>query len=316
MKRILMTLTVLLVVQLGLGAAIYYSGQTPLAGSQTEHLLALDPQQVTELQISSADQTLLLKKTGSDWGIDGHAGVPVDGGKVSALLSRLTAIKRPWPVAKSADTYKRFKVADDDFERKVILRVVDKDLATLLVGSSPGFRKVHARLAGEDEIFDVPFSSYEASLKITDWLDKKHFQVDPATVEAIELPQLLVVKKADGMQLEGLQDGEQTAVKPVEKLVQTIARLQIRDLHDGFPTENAVTIPVTLTLTTGKTISYTFAKSEKDDYALLRTEGSSQVYEVDQALWNEINSLKRADLITHQVPNEKSQAAPSAKDTN
>ncbi len=316
MKKLLMTLTVLLVFQLGLGAGIYFSEQAPIQGNGQEKLIATDPSQVTELQIYAADQNLVLKKTDSGWMISGQEKVPVDAAKVDTLLDKLSALDRPWPVAKSAGTYKRFKVADDDFERKLVLRHGETDLATVLIGSSPGFRKVHARLAGEDNIYDVPFSSYEASLKVADWLDKKALWVDPAKVEGIELPGVLLVKKEDTVQLDGLQAGEQTDQEKVSKLVQDLAGLQVQGVHDGPQGDQAVTIPVILTLADGKTLSYTFAKSEKDDYALLRADGSGPLYEINQALWTEISNLKRTDLITVQTVSQKSQAAPSAKDTN
>ena len=69
-------------------------------------------------------------------------------------------------------------------------------------------------------------------------------------------------------------------------------------------------------LTSGKTISYKFAKSEKDDYALLRANDSGPVFKIDPALWNEISNLKRADFISPQIVSKKTQAAPAAEDTN
>ncbi len=316
MKRSLTILSVILFIQLALGAGIYFSGQSSAQKQGRQQLISVDPQQVTEILISSADTDLLLKKESSGWVLPQSQKVPVAAAKITTLLNKIADIKRPWPVAKSAATYKRFSVADDHFERKLVLRHGDADLVTLLLGSSPGFRKVHARIAGENEVFDIPLSTYEASLKRSDWLDKQHFQVDTKRVEGVEFPSFALVQNGAKLQPADLRDGEQVNGEKVSKLVEDLARLQIRDVAIDKSIDTMTTIPVSLTLTSGKTISYKFAKSEKDDYALLRANDSGPVYEIAPTLWNEISNLKRADFISPQIVSKKTQAAPAAEDTN
>ncbi len=316
MKRTLTILTVILIIQLGVGAGIYYTGQSSAQNQGDQQLVDVDLQQVSEILISSGDANLQLKKESSGWVFPDFQELPVASAKINELLNKILRIKRSWPVAKSEASYERFSVADDHFERKLVLRHGDTDLVTLLLGSSPGFRKVHARIAGENEVFDIPFSTYEASLKRSDWLDKQHFQVDTKRVEGVEFPSFALVQNGAKLQPADLRDGEQVNGEKVSKLVEDLARLQIRDVAIDKSIDTMTTIPVSLTLTSGKTISYKFAKSEKDDYALLRANDSGPVYEIAPTLWNEISNLKRADFIAPQIVSKKTQAAPAAEDTN
>jgi len=316
MKRTIMILGLALLIQLGLGITIYLHAQAPAQGQSAGPLLSFEPQQVSELEITGTDQQqLVVKKTAAGWVLPGHGDAPADADKITGLLTTLDNIKRPWPVATSADTYRRFKVAKDDFELRLVFRGKDGDLATLLVGSSPGFRKVHARLAGEEKIYDIPFSSYQASLKTADWIDKKILQVDPAKVTALELSGLRLVKKDGKLQLEGLSAQQKTATAKADQLLQSLTGLQVRDLYEAeqpFPEQSR---EVKLELDSGKIRSYRFAKANKDDYALLRAEGSSRTYEVDRKLWNELDTVQRTDLIAPAATDVNQQAAPSAKDT-
>ncbi len=311
-----MILSLVLLIQLGLGVTIYLNAQAPATGEDSGPLLSFDPQEVAALELTGSDQQhLVLRKGAAGWFLPGHGDAPADAEKVNALLTTLGAIERPWPVARSADTHKRFKVAENDFERRLVLRGKDGELADLLIGSSPGFRKVHARLADEDEVFDIPFSSYQAVLKPADWIDRTIFQVDPDGVTTLELGHLRLVRKDGGLQLEGLNGGQRTATEKAAQLLQRLASLQVRDLYEAeqpFPEQGR---DVRLELEDGKIRSYRFAKGDKDDYALLRAEGFGQIYEVDRALWDEVATLQRSDLIAPAATDENQPAAPPAADT-
>ncbi len=51
-------------------------------------------------------------------------------------------------------------------------RNTDKVVGDLYLGTSPGFKKVHARRADSDDIYAITFANYEATARTDDWLDK------------------------------------------------------------------------------------------------------------------------------------------------
>ena len=77
-----------------------------------------------------------------------------------------------WPVATTTSSRERFEVEKDTFQRRLQLYQGDTLAAELLVGTSPGFRKVHIRKSDDDAIYAVPLNSYELPPKNDDWLDK------------------------------------------------------------------------------------------------------------------------------------------------
>ncbi|MEQ8692832.1 MAG: DUF4340 domain-containing protein, partial [Pseudomonadales bacterium] len=62
----------------------------------------------------------------------------------------------------------------------------DEQLADIYLGTSPGFQRVHARKAGEDEIFSVELSNYELPLTVDGWLDKALLSI-AEPLDAIQL---------------------------------------------------------------------------------------------------------------------------------
>lgn len=101
-----------------------------------------------------------------------ESGLPADDDKVNDLLDKLAELAAPWPVATSADSAERFAVTEDNHQRRLVLEDAEDVVADVFLGTSPGYRRVHARVAGEDEVYSIDFSNYEAPTDADQWLDK------------------------------------------------------------------------------------------------------------------------------------------------
>ena len=193
--------------------ALLLGGGTGMAPAATDvSLLTFDPDDVTALEITAAAQadgeeprTLRLTRAGGGWTLPALGDFPASDTRVRQLLDSLAGLTRPLPVATTDDAQQRFKVADDAFERRVTLLGDDGELATLITGDSPGFRRLFARAAGEDAIYDLRLSLPELSADSDDWLDRGRLQLDREKVQRISGADWTLLRGEDGWQIEGIE---------------------------------------------------------------------------------------------------------------
>ncbi|WOJ92292.1 DUF4340 domain-containing protein [Congregibacter variabilis] len=167
---ILRVLTVLFLLQVALVATLYWPQQS--APVNRESLLTtIAPDSVNGITLSNGDgATLVLVRDTDGWRLD--IGLPADSNKVDALLQVLLAKDPGFPIADSDIAAKRFEVSETEFQRKIILNSSGGQ-ATAYLGSAPALRKVHARREGENAVFVLPFSSFDAPVDIDSWLDTR-----------------------------------------------------------------------------------------------------------------------------------------------
>ncbi len=178
MKSRIFVLGAVLAVQLVLAAVVNLTGEDFGIFEAEETLLSFDKNAVASLQIDSDTDSVVLKKQAGQWLLPENGDMPASQRDVEQLLDKLAALEKGWPVADTRGAAKRFRVDEAQFERKLVLVSNDDVRTTLFVGSSPGFRKVYVRLAGEDEIYAVDFSTWEANAKADDWIDQDLLSID------------------------------------------------------------------------------------------------------------------------------------------
>lgn len=161
-----------------------------------EPFLDFDTAAVDSLSIADAEGQVALSKSGDAWQLPD--GIPADAGKVDEVLAKLADGDAGWPVASSASTAERFEVAEENHQRRLILQSGDETIADVYLGTSPGYRKTHARRQGDDDVYAITFSNYEAGAKPGDWLDKSLLRAK-GTVASI--------RRADGFALSKGDDG-------------------------------------------------------------------------------------------------------------
>ena len=149
-------------------------GSVTESDAEAERFLAFDPAAVTKFTVAEADEAVLLLREGDGdaaaWRLE--SGLPADADKAKELLDKFADMAAPWPVATSSDSAERFEVTESAHQRRLTLEADDEVLADFFLGTSPGYRRVHARAAGEDEIYSLDFSNYEAPTDTDQWLDK------------------------------------------------------------------------------------------------------------------------------------------------
>ena len=221
----------LLAVQAVIVAALLAVGSTG-RGEAAAGLLPFEPAQAVSLSIATDEEEVALSRGDDGWNLDG--GLPADDGKVGEVLEKLAKASAAWPVATSAATAERFEVTEDSFQRRLTVVSQDGETATLFLGSSPGYRRVHARAAGADEVFSIDFSNYEAPADPGQWLDRTLLRPDG---------EVAAVSRDEGWRLTGgdagdwLVDGAPADQEAADKLIGRFEDLNVLGIagNEGEP---------------------------------------------------------------------------------
>lgn len=178
MSRAVNTLLLVLLIQCGLVVAVYWPQPGPGPGASTQVLAPFEGGLIDEVRLSNnRDDKAVLKKSGGRWLLPALDGLPADPIMVEHLLDNIANVKAGWPIAQSAPARQRFQVADYHHQRRIDLNSEGKLLATLYLGTSPGFRKVHARNASDKAIYSIAFNVFDAPASSSAWIDRKLLQI-------------------------------------------------------------------------------------------------------------------------------------------
>ena len=300
MKRAILFLSLALALQLALALGLHLADNGENAAANRGKLLTLSADQIDRLRIEgSGEEAAVLQKVEGSWSLPEYFNAPVDKAKINELLTTLLGMERSWPVAKTDEAIKRFKVADKDFERRLSFKAGDRELAVLLLGTSPGFRKVHARLAGEKEVFDIPFSTYQASTKNADWVDKQQLWLESESVSAIELPDCRLSRTDGNWTLTDLAETEKTDPEKARQLLRQLTRLNIQDIYAkaSEPLAGPADLGIRLEFNDGTSRRYDFFKKADQGHALLKVSGKPFLFKIGTALMKELEETTRSKLI-------------------
>ena len=191
MNKTIRLLAVIVIAQLLFIVATHMGGDTLAQHSGGETILAFDKTQVDHLLIEQKgkddqeSEKVSLSKKDDKWQTE--AGFPVSAGKVDGLLDRLAGLKHGLPVATSSSALTRFKVDDDDYERRITLKNGDKKLAVLYLGSGAGARQTHARSDTQAAVYTVELGVYDAPTKVENWQDKNLLKLSTKEVSELKL---------------------------------------------------------------------------------------------------------------------------------
>lgn len=225
-------LCLLLALQVALALAAFalrpgLSGAAPSAA-----LLDVAAAAVEQMLIDGGGKSATLRLQNKNWTLPQLDGFAADQGKVLALVQRLTTLKRGLPLTTSSASWKRFKLADDGYERRIVLSGGGKTLATIFVGSVVDARRAHVRVGGDDAVYAVELPSFDLPVTATDWEDKAVLQVPVADITSIDLGPLALERTTDAANAgwrasAGLAAGRQLDTSAVDRLADLLAHLTI-----------------------------------------------------------------------------------------
>jgi hypothetical protein len=249
-------LIVALIVQVALLVVVLATGRD--SGTLAEHALlpGFDAAKVTKLTISSAESkpAIELAKGSAGWVVASAFDYPVDDAKITGLLGPLAKMSAAAPIATQAGRHKQLKVADDDYERKIVI-TADGKTATLYVGGSAGTRRTAVRFGGDDDVYAVSgITPYLAGDEPRDWIASSYASVgkdDLAKVTIAHGATKLELTRGDAaapwaLAIDGAAVTEPLDTTAIDRLVNDAT--SIGATAPGDPKRDASTPAATITL--------------------------------------------------------------------
>ncbi len=317
MNRHVKALSLLLALQLAVLGGILLWHQR-VASTPTGTLLQVDRAKVDGIVIiDDKGAKLALQRTDAGWTLPDSQ--PVDAEKVGQLLDKLLAASAPWPVATSTESAKRFEVAPDKFQREIRLLAQDQVVGDLYFGTSPGFKKVHARRADSEDVYAVAFANYEATTRADDWIDKALLKPNGDVTALTRPDHWRVQRNGEVWTLDGIAAGETTKQDVVTDLVNKIANLRVMGATQA-PAADSVPVLLLTASTANGEFDYRFYQPQPKGDLVVTRNGHDGAFKV-AAYVGEPMIKERGDLVgstTAEAPAKpqaalKPTAVPGAK---
>lgn len=265
----LLILQLLLALGLGLGRG---GGMAP--GAADTPLLGFTADKVRTIRIEGGEEAggVLIRRQGDGWVLPDLADLPVQGFKVDQLLESLVGLRRPLPIATSEAARERFKVAEDAFERRLLLEGDDGQIASLLIGDSPGFRRVFARPPDDPAVYDVGLALSDVSARRDDWIDTGLLRLEREQITRVATDDWTLTKAEDGRW--ALAGSDQALdQEAVDNLLTSVSSLGYRGVlgtgDDPTYNQQSPRLVLTLGLSDGGTRTYRISQAQdSEDYVL------------------------------------------------
>lgn len=318
MERKVKILAALLGLQVAAALVFNLNSNSFSPAASSAQLLNFDTAAIDNIQLWGPDgEELQLRKTAEGWRLPALNDFPADGRRVEQLLDKLHQLESGPAVARSRDAQKRFKVSEQSFERKLTLAAGNTEAATLYLGTTPGMRRIHARVADADAIHRVELAAYDVPLDRESWQNNTLLQFPRDEVAAITVGDLELQREKDTgtwLASRGLKENEQVDTDGVDELARLFAELRVGRVIDTESTAVAAleepVLEVDVTRSNGNVISYQLGKSSDDEQYVLKVSTRSEYFHLPTFRAEPLlESSTRDALVKSESPAEEEDAA-------
>ncbi|MEO5330077.1 MAG: DUF4340 domain-containing protein [Magnetococcus sp. THC-1_WYH] len=350
MEKHIRTLAIVLAIQVILALVMVFFGPALSTQAPDIGLVAFKGSDIDGVSIvGGAGESITLAKKDGHWILPERKGFPANGSQVDHLLEGLSHLKHGLPVATTASAQTRFKVAEKEFERKIVLSQNGTPKVVLYLGTSPGLRQVHARLEGSEATLSVAFATHQAPVKVDEWIDKSILAIPLEEIATMTFAGLTVTpqepaapaEKKDikpeatnappppeekvSWTLQPLASGETANTEELAKLARAIAHLSADGLEEAVG-ENATAmdkplLELTVKRKNGTETVFKFAKVEKTNLSLVKFSGRDEIFRIANYVGDMFlkNARKESLIIApkkEEVKKEDTQGAAPLPDQN
>lgn len=325
MNRLHQLLFILLIIQIALGALVYWPSR---AASQASGPLLGDitTDQVTEVVIQDGDDNQIrLAKKSAGWILPEAGDYPVTQENVTSLLEKVEAIKNNRLVTQTESSHNRLQVADDDFNRRIDLTLSDGSQHTLFVGSSGGASATHVRAGGHPEVYLTgDIGAFDVNTGASSWTDTLYFTL-PQTATTH-----LILENGNGVfeftkgvtetwTFAGLDQTEILNAGAVTSLVNQVSSLRMTE-PIGTEEQPSFGLSEPLATVTLETPSESFtllvgAKDAEDNSYVLKASNSSYYVRVASFTGDNLVNKTRADFL-EEPPTPEAEGADESDESS
>ncbi len=251
-----------LAVQIALAIVLFARSGEGTVVKEQPLLPGFDAAKVTRMQVTAADKPSIdLVKKGSGWVLASSYDYPAEGAKVDGVLGPIGKLAAAEPIATQVVRQKQLEVADDKFQRKVVITANGKD-TTLYIGTPAGLRRNAIRIGGSDAVYAVNgLSAYSVFADPHMWVDQ-HYVVLPKD----QIAKVTVKRKNATLEFTHADDGRWTGTfdggpldpvdsDAIDRLVDEVAAIDLLAPADPKRDASAPTLTASIELKTKPGVS-------------------------------------------------------------
>ncbi len=286
MKNAIPILSILLVAQIGLALGLNHLERTRI-DDKGKKILTTDLSNADQIVLENKEGNLTIKLVGKTWTLPQVYNFPAGKESVSRLLEHLKNLNGNWPVATTEAAASRFKVSATDFEERIAIEGGGKAKATVFVGSSAGYNKVHLRLDNTNDVFAVELPEREISTDSADWIDRSLVELNRDDIVSVELPQLKLTRKEKAINLTYAGKTVSVDSGTAADVLENVASIGISDvLGIEEQPEYGLAAPALMydvVLKDGRKLKYRFGKLSNSNFYVLKdpAKGSNFFLKID-----------------------------------
>jgi hypothetical protein len=223
-----------LIVQAGLCAFFLTRKDATATFQANEKLLSFTFDKVDRVQITDGTgKKVELKKQEAGWVIPDYFTYPVAAKKLETFGQAMDSFKKSWPLGTSAIAAKQFKVVPEQFERELVFFAGDKKLQTLYLGTSPSFRKVHARVDDVMNTYSIDQNTFDIAVDSKEWIDKRFFAaLDKTKVKSLVVGTVTLEQQNGNFILAGIPADKETMTDKTAALVAKVLNADFDEVMD------------------------------------------------------------------------------------
>lgn len=310
MKRFTLILSGVLAAQIVLALLLTLGGSNYGAFKPEQPLVAFDKDKVDQIAIDETGaNSVTLKKEDGKWVVPSLAGFPANEDQVKLLLNKLAELKKGWPVATTSDAAERFKVTEKNHQRRIVLKQGDKELATLLIGTSPTFKQATVRTGKDDDVYSVALATYDAATRGEEWMNKTYLDIPQDKIASISVGDVVIDGKDGKFTLAGLAPEDKAKEADIRRLVSAVADPGFDAVQgkgaDALAKLEPADATVTVKRTEGDPVTYKFKKEAAGGAYLFASSAHEYLFRVAEATVDPIVKAKRETLIEAKVEEKK-----------
>jgi hypothetical protein len=296
-------------------------------------LSGFDAATVTRIQVfaSGKAKPLELAKRGDGWVIASHHDYPAEISKVTDALAPVAKLAAAEPVATSATRHKQLRVADGEYDRKVIVTAGGQD-TTLYIGGSAGLRRTAVRLGSDENVWGVTgLSASTFGAEARDWVARNYYEIPRDQITKLEIERAgmkLELERAPAGDADDAAaappdpgwkltiDGKPVTLAADEQLdsfeIDTvISNVALIDAQPADPNRDASKPAATVTVhrkdgADGADGTDVFDVLDADEYYWVKQRGATRATLIDKDRMEAVMEASRAKLVKQEDASEQS----------
>ncbi len=295
-------LFIVLILQLGVAVSMHHASRSDVNEQFNQPIMDIRASSVERISVDDGKgPACVLSRVNDQWQLDNYHQLPADQNKVKSVLDKLEKDKSGWPVATTESSRLRFKVADNDYRKKLILSSDAGDKA-LYLGVSPGFRQLNVRRQDEEQVYAVKLNDYDFPLKDVDWMDKTLLQ-PKADISSISAADFSLSKQQGKWALDNIDQAVDS--KKVDKITTTLSRLRVQSAEEKTVAADAYQIKLRAN---DKDYQYKLFKLE-DNYYISRND-YEVAFKISQSDYESLTVADVEQLLEKKASNDVPQQSP------